>query len=110
MLLSRSKVSTIDHFSGLSDAELERLNEESTIREYGAGDTILDLDRSQALYSFLVEGRWWMRRTIIGVTEPREWINDRPGNWHGGVGFIDKVAPPCFTSMRPARCDGGSFR
>lgn len=92
--LSRDALHTIDHFSGLSDVETKRLLDGSTVETYTEGAKILDPARSQSVYSFLISGRWWMRRRIIGVDEPREWIDDRPGNWHGGIALIDKVAPP----------------
>lgn len=92
--MNASDIARIDHFSGLSANELETLLNCSTIVDYAAGDTILDPDRSKATYSFLVRGSWWMQRRIVGVDEPRDWTDDRPGNWHGGIGLIDKVAPP----------------
>lgn len=94
MAIERAAVAAIDHFSGLTNAQLDLLLAGSEITAYAPGDTILDPVRSRAVYSFLVSGRWWMRRTIVGVPEPREWVDDRPGNWHGGIGLIDKVAPP----------------
>lgn len=83
----------IDHFSDLDVDQLHRLVTGSRIESYDQGASILDPQTSPNFYSFLIEGRWWMRRTIIGAG-PREWIDDRPGNWHGGIGLIDKVAPP----------------
>lgn len=90
----RAQIGAIDHFSALDDDALDRLLEGSKMAAYAAEETILVPDRSAATYSFLVEGRWWMRRRIVGVAEPREWVDDRPGNWHGGIGLIDRVAPP----------------
>ncbi|MEM9795919.1 MAG: cyclic nucleotide-binding domain-containing protein [Pseudomonadota bacterium] len=90
----RAEIAGIDHFSGLSAPELDRLLEGAELRSYGAGDTILDPEHSQAIYSFLVRGKWWMARQVIGTDAPREWIDDRPGNWHGGIALIDKIAPP----------------
>ncbi len=87
-------VRSIDHFSELSDEQAIRLISGSSQKSYDTGASILDPNQSQAIYSFLISGKWWMRRTIIGVSEPREWIDDRPGNWHGGIALIDKVAPP----------------
>ena len=90
----RRTIAGIDHFSALDEGSLDRLLAGSELATYGAGDAILDPSRSRGVYSFLVEGSWWMRRTIVGVAEPREWVDDRPGNWHGGIALIDKVAPP----------------
>lgn len=89
----RERIAAIDHFSGLDAGQLDRLLAGSRVERYAAGAPILDPETSPAFYSFLIEGRWWMRRTIKGVA-PREWIDDRPGNWHGGIGLIDAVAPP----------------
>ena len=90
----RSTIAGIDHFSALDGDALDRLLDGSELATYGAGDAILDPTRSRGVYSFLVEGRWWMRRTVVGVAEPREWVDDRPGNWHGGIALIDMIAPP----------------
>lgn len=87
-------IRSIEHFSGLSDQEASLLFSASSLKDYDAGASILDQNQSQAIYSFLVKGRWGMRRHIVGVAEPRVWIDDRPGNWHGGIALIDKVAPP----------------
>ena len=94
MTIGRTELSAIDHFSGLSDEQLDQLLRGSEVVDYTADETILDPGRSQATYSFLLRGTWWMRRRIVGVDEPRDWTDDRPGNWHGGIGLIDKVAPP----------------
>lgn len=88
------QLKAIDHFSQLDDHQLQRLVAGSEIKRYGAGDRILSADVSPDFYSFLVEGRWWMQRKIVGVEPPKDWIDDRPGNWHGGIGLIDKIAPP----------------
>jgi len=88
------KLRSIDHFNGLSDDALTHLLKGSDLQTYAKGSTILDPEHSQSVYSFLISGRWWMRRKIVGVDAPREWIDDRPGNWHGGIGLIDMVAPP----------------
>ncbi|MGF1524626.1 MAG: Crp/Fnr family transcriptional regulator [Leptolyngbyaceae cyanobacterium] len=85
---------TIDHFSRLSPTQLKRLIEESNIQNYRADDSILSPEQSPDFYSFLIQGKWWMQRQIVGTESPRTWIDDRPGNWHGGIGLIDKVAPP----------------
>ncbi|MEM7489943.1 MAG: hypothetical protein AAF390_12560 [Pseudomonadota bacterium] len=90
----RDEIAAIDHFSGLPDAALDRLLDGSDLATYGAGETVLDPTRSEATYSFLVAGRWWMARRVVGVDAPREWTDDRPGNWHGGIALIDRVAPP----------------
>ena len=90
----RTQIAAIDHFSGLDGAGLDRLLAGSRVATYAAGEAILDPKTSPGVYSFLVQGRWWMRRRIVGVAEPREWVDDRPGNWHGGIGLIDRVAPP----------------
>lgn len=91
---TRGEIEQIDHFSGLSEMEVDRLISGSEVSEYTAGDVILDPVRSQSIYSFLVSGRWWMARRVVGTETAREWIDDRPGNWHGGIALIDKIAPP----------------
>ena len=90
----KTAIQTIDHFSQLDQAQLQRLIAGSEIKHYSAGDSILSPDVSPDFYSFLIEGRWWMQRKIVGVEPLRDWIDDRPGNWHGGIGIIDKIAPP----------------
>lgn len=90
----KTAIQTIDHFSQLDQAQLQRLIARSEIKQYSTGDSILSADVSPDFYSFLIAGRWWMQRQIVGVEPPRDWIDDRPGNWHGGLGLIDKIAPP----------------
>jgi CRP-like cAMP-binding protein len=87
-------IGRIDHFSQLDPAALKRLLDGSRITTYPQGATILDPGHSGGFYSFLIEGRWWMSRLVVGVATPREWVDDRPGNWHGGITLIDRVAPP----------------
>jgi signal-transduction protein with cAMP-binding, CBS, and nucleotidyltransferase domain len=91
---SQPRIAAVDHFSQLPPEQLALLLAEADLVTYEAGATILDPARSQAIYSFLIEGRWWMARRIVGVEPQRIWIDDRPGNWHGGIAIIDKVAPP----------------
>ena len=88
-----ARLRAIDHFTTLSDDAVVTLIEGSEVIDYPDGATILDPARPRPDYSFLVEGRWWMRRDMIGVAAPFEWEDDRPGNWHGGVALYDAIAP-----------------
>lgn len=83
----------IDHFSKLDDAALARLIDGAEFTTYEAGDVILDPATTRAGFTFLIKGRWWMSRRIVGAATPFEWTDDRPGNWHGGVALFDAVAP-----------------
>ena len=96
-------IAAIDHFSGLDAPELGALLSGSEVADYGDGEAILDPEASKAIYSFLLSGRWWMRRRIVGVAEPRDWTDDRPGNWHGGIALIDAIAPPEVRAEGPCR-------
>ncbi|MEM8849577.1 MAG: hypothetical protein AAGE03_06020 [Pseudomonadota bacterium] len=91
--MTRARLAAIDHFSGLSANQLNRLLDGSDLVDYEASAPILDPTKAPGGYAFLVAGRWWMRRTIQG-TMPHDWVDDRPGNWHGGIPLIDAVAPP----------------
>ncbi|MEL7313442.1 MAG: hypothetical protein AAFN08_00630 [Cyanobacteria bacterium J06559_3] len=88
------QIKLIDHFSQLDEVQLKQLIEGSEIKTYQSGERILSADVSPDFYSFLITGKWWMQRQVVGIETPREWIDDRPGNWHGGIGLIDKIAPP----------------
>jgi hypothetical protein len=57
------------------------------------GDVVLSRDIRPNHYTFLIEGRWTMRRWARGVEAPVVWTDDRPGSWHGGVDVIDVLAP-----------------
>ncbi|MEM7644624.1 MAG: hypothetical protein AAF366_19180 [Pseudomonadota bacterium] len=91
--MTRNRLAAIDHFSDLSPDQLDRLLAGSDLVDYAAGAPILDPAKAPGGYAFLISGRWWMRRTIQG-SAPRDWVDDRPGNWHGGIPLIDAVAPP----------------
>ncbi|MEO0770550.1 MAG: hypothetical protein AAFY72_14175, partial [Cyanobacteria bacterium J06649_4] len=72
----RDTISAIDHFSQLSEDQLDRLLSGSEIKEYAAGESILSADESPSFYSFLIQGRWWMQRRIVGVLSLKEWIDE----------------------------------
>ncbi|MEO0619831.1 MAG: hypothetical protein AAFZ01_11210 [Pseudomonadota bacterium] len=86
-------LSAIDHFSKLGETALARLIDGAEFATYEAGDVILDPSAPRAGFTFLIVGRWWMSRHIVGAATPFEWTDDRPGNWHGGVALFDAVAP-----------------
>ena len=94
-------LAAIDHFSALDPDAMKDLVDGSELARYGTDETILDPARPRAAYSFLVEGRWCMRRDMVGVSKPFEWDDDRPGNWHGGVGLFDAVAPVTVRAVEP---------
>ncbi|MEM7547890.1 MAG: hypothetical protein AAF367_20385 [Pseudomonadota bacterium] len=93
MKTTEQKLSEIDHFSKLDKTGLATLLLEAEITTYAAGEIILDPPSPRAGFTFLIEGRWWMSRHIVGAVTPFEWTDDRPGNWHGGVALFDAVAP-----------------
>ena len=93
MEANRAKLGGIDHFSKLDDDAMARLLEGAEISNYAPQDVILDPAAPRAGFIFLIEGRWWMSRRIVGADTPFEWTDDRPGNWHGGVALFDAVAP-----------------
>ena len=88
------KIRSIDHFQRLDDVQIKRLLDSSDVRHYQAGEQILSAEVSPNFYSFLISGKWWMQRQIVGVETVKEWVDDRPGNWHGGIVLIDRIAPP----------------
>ncbi|MEM1241757.1 MAG: cyclic nucleotide-binding domain-containing protein [Cyanobacteria bacterium P01_H01_bin.26] len=92
-------IQSIDHFSQLSEDQLRYLINVSLIQHYQPNQPILSSELSPQFYSFLLRGQWWMQRQIVGTTSPREWVDDRPGNWHGGIALIDKIAPPTVKAM-----------
>lgn len=93
MKTNEQKLSEIDHFSELDAPALAKLNDSAEIATYDAGEVILDPAMPRAGFTFLIEGRWWMSRHMVGAATPFEWTDDRPGNWHGGVALFDAVAP-----------------
>ncbi|MEM0921830.1 MAG: hypothetical protein AAGI13_02220 [Pseudomonadota bacterium] len=101
MKTNEQKLSEIDHFSKLDETELAKLLQDAEIRTYDVGEIILDPAKPRAGFTFLIEGRWWMSRHIVGAATPFEWTDDRPGNWHGGVALFDAVAPAHVKSEMP---------
>ncbi len=93
MIVKAADIARIDHFSELDDVAMKKLINGSEIVRYEADSTILDPASPRRCYSFLIEGRWWMSRKVVGSDTPFEWTDDRPGNWHGGVALFDAVAP-----------------
>ncbi|MEM8554892.1 MAG: hypothetical protein AAGF71_08730 [Pseudomonadota bacterium] len=81
----------------MTDQQVDGLLTDSEVLYYTTGDTVLSPHAPPQVYSFLIEGRWWMQRKIAGA-DPVEWTDDRPGNWHGGVSLIDAVAPALVTA------------
>lgn len=93
MNANEQKLSDIDHFSKLDKAELAKLVDGAEFTTYDTGEVVLDAATPREGFTFLIEGRWWMSRHIVGAETPFEWTDDRPGNWHGGVALFDAVAP-----------------
>lgn len=103
MKTNEQKLSEIDHFAKLDAPALAKLIDSAEITTYDAGDVILDPAMPRAGFTFLIEGRWWMSRHMVGAATPFEWTDDRPGNWHGGVALFDAVAPAYVKAE--TRCD-----
>lgn len=103
MTTTEQRLGEIDHFSTLDETALARLIDGADITTYGAGEVILDPAKPRAGFTFLIKGRWWMSRHIVGAETLFEWTDDRPGNWHGGVALFDAVAPAHVKAE--TRCD-----
>lgn len=91
--MSLDEIRKLPHFAVLSDKEFNWLLERSKVVSLDRGDVVLSRDIRPNHYTFLIEGRWTMRRWARGVDAPVVWTDDRPGSWHGGIDVIDVMAP-----------------
>ena len=95
-------VRRLEIFSDLSPGDVALLRK-ARVYEAGAGDKILTRGRAPDGFTFLIEGRWTMRRWPAGASETVVWEDDRPGSWHGGVRAIDAIAPADVVADAPSR-------
>lgn len=80
-------------FAGLSERDLAWLLERSRLVTVDPGDMVISRNVRPNHFTFLVIGRWTMRRTSAGSSEPLVVTDDRPGSWHGGLDTLDVLAP-----------------
>jgi CRP-like cAMP-binding protein len=91
--MSLDEIRKLPHFAVLSEREFNWLLERAKVVSLDRGDVVLSRDIRPNHYTFLIEGRWTMRRWARGVDTPVVWTDDRPGSWHGGIDVIDVLAP-----------------
>lgn len=91
--MSFDEIRNLPHFAVLSDREFNWLMERAKVVTLDPGDVVLSRDIRPNHFTFLIEGRWTMRRWPRGVDRPVVWTDDRAGSWHGGIDVVDVIAP-----------------
>jgi CRP-like cAMP-binding protein len=91
--MSLDEIRKLPHFAVLSDREFNWLMERAKVVTLDPGDVVLSREIRPNHFTFLISGKWTMRRWPRGIDKPVERTDERPGSWHGGIDVIDVIAP-----------------